>query len=89
MYVVPTMMPRISRLPDEVRERYDVSSLKVVWHLAAPCPPWLKEAWIEWLGADAIWELYAGTEAQSVDDHHRRRSGSSIAARSAGPSAAR
>jgi len=66
MYVVPTMMARISKLPAEVRERYDVSSLKVVWHLAAPCPPWLKEEWIEWLGADAIWELYAGTEAQSA-----------------------
>jgi len=66
MYVVPTMMARIWKLPMSVRDRYDVSSLKVVWHLAAPCPPWLKEAWIEWLGADAIWELYAGTEAQSV-----------------------
>jgi bile acid-coenzyme A ligase len=66
MYVVPTMMARISKLPADVRAHYDVSSLKVVWHLAAPCPPWLKEEWIEWLGPDAIWELYAGTEAQSA-----------------------
>jgi bile acid-coenzyme A ligase len=66
MYIVPTMMSRISKLPDDVRDRYDVSSLKVVWHLAAPCPPWLKEQWIEWLGAEAIWELYAGTEAQAA-----------------------
>jgi bile acid-coenzyme A ligase len=66
MYVVPTMMARIWKLPQDVRDRYDVSSLRTVWHLAAPCPPWLKEAWIEWLGPDAIWELYAGTEAQSV-----------------------
>jgi bile acid-coenzyme A ligase len=66
MYVVPTMMARISKLPADVRARYDVSSLKTVWHLAAPCPPWLKQEWIEWLGADAIWELYAGTEAQSA-----------------------
>jgi bile acid-coenzyme A ligase len=66
MYVVPTMMARISKLPRGVRDRYDVSSLKVVWHLAAPCPPWLKEEWIEWLGASAIWELYAGTEAQAA-----------------------
>ncbi len=66
MYVVPTMMARISKLPHEVRARYDVSSLKVVWHLAAPCPPWLKEEWINWLGAEAIWELYAGTEAQAA-----------------------
>jgi bile acid-coenzyme A ligase len=65
MYIVPTMMQRIWRLPTDARERYDVSSLKVVWHLSAPCPPWLKEAWIEWLGADAIFELYGGTEAQA------------------------
>ncbi|HEU5480810.1 MAG TPA: AMP-binding protein, partial [Candidatus Tumulicola sp.] len=66
MYVVPTMMARISKLPPEVRDRYDVSSLKVVWHLAAPCPPWLKEEWIDWLGPTTIWELYAGTEAQAA-----------------------
>jgi bile acid-coenzyme A ligase len=66
MYVVPTMMSRISKLPDDVRDRYDTSSLKVIWHLAAPCPPWLKEEWIEWFGASAIWELYAGTEAQAA-----------------------
>jgi bile acid-coenzyme A ligase len=65
LYVVPTMMARISKLPADVRARYDVSSLNVVWHLGAPCPPWLKEAWIEWIGPQAIWELYAGTEAQA------------------------
>jgi bile acid-coenzyme A ligase len=62
LYLVPTMMGRIWRLPEEVRNRYDVSSLKTVWHLAAPCPPWLKEAWIDWLGPDVVWELYGGTE---------------------------
>jgi bile acid-coenzyme A ligase len=66
VYVVPTMMKRIWRLPIEVRDRYDVSSLRFVWHLAEPCPPWLKEAWIEWLGPERIWELYAGTEAQAA-----------------------
>jgi bile acid-coenzyme A ligase len=66
MYLVPTMMARISKLPADVRERCDVSSLKVVWHLAAPCPPWLKEEWINWLGAETIWELYGGTEAQAA-----------------------
>jgi bile acid-coenzyme A ligase len=65
IYLVPTMMSRIWRLPRETRDRYAVSTLKTVWHLAAPCPPWLKEAWIEWLGADTIWELYAGTEGQA------------------------
>ena len=66
MYLVPTMMSRIWRLPAEVRAGYDVSSLKTAWHLAAPCPPWLKEAWIDWLGPEVIMELYAGTEAQAV-----------------------
>jgi bile acid-coenzyme A ligase len=66
LYVVPTMMSRIWKLPDEVKAKYDVSSLHTVWHMAAPCPPWLKEAWIDWIGADAIMELYAGTEAQSA-----------------------
>ena len=64
--LVPTMMQRITRLPDDVRERYDLSSLKVVWHMASPCPPWLKETWIHWLGGERIYELYAGTEAQAV-----------------------
>ena len=66
MYAVPTMMHRIWRLPESERARYDVSSLRVVMHMAAPCPPWLKQAWIEWLGGDVIVELYGGTEAQAI-----------------------
>ncbi|MGH6986620.1 MAG: AMP-binding protein [Caulobacteraceae bacterium] len=66
IYLVPTMMSRIWRLGEEVRARYDVSSLRTVWHLAAPCPAWLKQAWIDWVGAETIWELYAGTEGQAV-----------------------
>jgi bile acid-coenzyme A ligase len=66
VYLVPAMMGRIWRLPTDVRERYDMSSLQTVWHLAAPCPEWLKQAWIDWVGAEKIWELYAGTEAQAV-----------------------
>lgn len=62
MYSVPTMLQRIWNLPEATRNRYDLSSLKVLWHLAAPCPPWLKRAYIEWLGPERIWELYAGTE---------------------------
>lgn len=65
VYLVPTMMKRIWRLPEEVRERYDLSALRVVWHLAEPCPEWLKQAWIDWLGPERIYELYAGTEAQA------------------------
>lgn len=64
VYMVPTMMRRIWALPEEVRTRYDLSGLKALWHLAAPCPPWLKECFIEWLGPEVIWELYGGTEGQ-------------------------
>ena len=66
VYLVPTMMKRIWRLPEEVRDSYDLTSLASVWHLAEPCPPWLKQVWIDWLGADRIFELYAGTEAQAA-----------------------
>jgi bile acid-coenzyme A ligase len=59
---VPTMMSRIWQLPEEVRLGYDVSSLETVFHMASPMPAWLKEKWIEWLGAAKIWELYSGTE---------------------------
>jgi len=61
---VPTMMHRIWSLPEEVREAYDLSSLQIVFHMAAPMPPWLKEKWIEWLGPERIYELYGGTERQ-------------------------
>ncbi|WP_315764006.1 MULTISPECIES: AMP-binding protein [unclassified Bradyrhizobium] len=60
--VVPTMMQRIWALPESVRASYDMSSLKSVWHLSAPCPQWLKRAWIDWLGPDRIFEAYGGTE---------------------------
>ena len=66
VYLVPTMMKRILRLDDEVRLGYDLSSLRVVWHLAEPCPQWLKQAWIDWLGPERIVELYAGTEGQAI-----------------------
>ncbi|WP_333968717.1 AMP-binding protein [Bradyrhizobium sp. CCBAU 45384] len=66
IYLVPTMMSRIWRLPHRVRARYDVSSLNTLWHLAAPCPPWLKEAFIDWLGPEVIMELDAGSEGQAM-----------------------
>jgi bile acid-coenzyme A ligase len=64
VYLVPTMMKRIWALPEEVRNAYDLSSLRVAWHLAEPCPSWLKLVWIEWLGPERILELYGGTEGQ-------------------------
>ncbi|HUR52316.1 MAG TPA: AMP-binding protein [Mycobacteriales bacterium] len=66
LFVVPTMMKRIWRLPDEVRSSYDVASLHSVWHGAEPCPAWLKEAWIGWLGPERIFELYGATEGQAT-----------------------
>jgi len=59
---VPTMMQRIWKLSPEVRARYDVSSLRRVMCTGAPSPTWLKRAWIEWIGAEKIWEAYGGTE---------------------------
>jgi long-chain acyl-CoA synthetase len=59
--VVPTMFVRLLKLPEEVRARYDVSSLECVVHAAAPCPVPVKEAMIDWWGP-VIHEYYAGTE---------------------------
>ncbi|MBL4681273.1 MAG: AMP-binding protein [Pseudomonadales bacterium] len=64
VYMVPTMMQRIWKLPESIRTQYDLSCLETLWHLAAPCPEWLKQAFIDWLGPEVIWELYGGTEGQ-------------------------
>lgn len=58
---VPTMFVRMLKLPAEVRAKYDVSSLKVAIHAAAPCPRQVKRQMIEWWGP-VIHEYYAGTE---------------------------
>jgi bile acid-coenzyme A ligase len=73
VYMVPTMMQRIWKLDDDVKFAYDLSSIRVAFHLAEPCPRWLKEAWIDWLGAEALFELYGGTEGQmfTVIDGHQ------------------
>jgi long-chain acyl-CoA synthetase len=59
--VVPTMFVRLLKLPLEVRDRYDLSSLQCVIHAAAPCPVPVKQQMIEWFGP-VIHEYYAGTE---------------------------
>jgi acyl-CoA synthetase (AMP-forming)/AMP-acid ligase II len=58
---VPTMFVRMLKLPEEVRARYDVSSLKVAIHAAAPCPVEIKRRMIEWWGP-IIFEYYSSTE---------------------------
>jgi bile acid-coenzyme A ligase len=64
LYLVPTMIHRIWRLDPAVRDAYDLSSLRMVLSTGAPWAPWLKKAWIEWLGPDRIVEAYGGTEEQ-------------------------
>jgi acyl-CoA synthetase (AMP-forming)/AMP-acid ligase II len=58
---VPTMFIRMLKLPEEVRSRYDLSSLQVAIHAAAPCPVAVKEQMIDWWGP-VLHEYYAGTE---------------------------
>ena len=60
--LVPTMFNRMLKLPEEVRDRYDLSSLEAVVHAAAPCPIPVKEQMIDWWGPVII-EYYAATEA--------------------------
>jgi acyl-CoA synthetase (AMP-forming)/AMP-acid ligase II len=58
---VPTMFTRMLKLPEEVRDRYDVSSMQVAMHSAAPCPIDVKRSMIQWWGP-VICEIYGGTE---------------------------
>jgi long-chain acyl-CoA synthetase len=60
--MVPTMFSRLLKLPQDVRAKYDTSSLECIVHAAAPCPVPVKEAMIEWLGPIIV-EYYGATEA--------------------------
>lgn len=62
--MVPTMFIRLLRLPDDVRARYDLSSLRHVLHTGAPCPPEIKRRMIDWWGP-VIWEMYGASETGS------------------------
>lgn len=59
--LVPTMFVKMLKLPDDVRRKYDVSSLKAAIHAAAPCPVEVKRRMIEWWGP-VIYEYYSATE---------------------------
>ncbi len=59
--LVPTMFSRMLKLPEAVRQRYDLSSLEIAIHAAAPCPAQVKEQMIEWWGP-IIHEYYGATE---------------------------
>jgi long-chain acyl-CoA synthetase len=60
-HMVPTMFHRLLSLPAQVRSSYDVGSMRVVWHGAAPCPMQVKRDFIEWFGP-VVWEYYGATE---------------------------
>ncbi len=68
MHIVPTMLVRLLRLPEETKRRYDVSSLRFVTHGAAPCAPAVKRRMIEWWGP-VIYEYYGATETGVVVWH--------------------
>jgi long-chain acyl-CoA synthetase len=59
--LVPTMFSRMLKLPEEVRTKYDLSSLEIAVHAAAPCPAQVKEQMIAWWGP-IIHEYYGATE---------------------------
>jgi long-chain acyl-CoA synthetase len=58
---VPTMFVRMLKLPEETRQRYDISSMRIAIHAAAPCPLPVKEQMIDWWGP-IVYEYYGGTE---------------------------
>ena len=63
---VPTIMQRALPVYRADPSSYDLSSIRRFWHLGAPCPPAIKEAWIELLAPEKVWELYGGTELQAL-----------------------
>lgn len=65
LHMVPIMFHRLLKLPDDIRAKYDLSSLKFVVHAAAPCSPPIKRAMIEWWGP-VITEYYGSTEVSAV-----------------------
>ncbi len=65
VHLVPTQMKRLLDLPDDVERGFDGSSLEVVWHGAAPCPPKVKQGLIDWWGPK-ITEYYGSTEGSII-----------------------
>lgn len=65
VHLVPTQMKRLLDLPDDVKQAYDGTSLQIVWHGAAPCPPKVKQGLIEWWGPK-ITEYYGSTEGSII-----------------------
>ena len=83
---VPTMFSRLLKLPDDVRNRYDLSSHRLAIHAAAPCPVEVKRRMIEWWGP-ILGEYYAGQRAERL--HLGRLGDVARAPRHGRPAAAR
>ncbi len=62
----PTIMHRALPVYHADPRAYDLSSIRRMWHVGGPCPPSVKEAWIQLVGPDALWEMYGGTELQAI-----------------------
>ncbi len=61
-YMPPIIMRRIIMLPGELLRGRDFSSIEAIHSSAAPCPPWLKRAWIDLIGAEKVYEVYGSSE---------------------------
>jgi long-chain acyl-CoA synthetase len=77
--VVPTMFIRMLQLPEATRNAYDVASLRIAVHAAAPCPPDVKDAMVDWWGPILV-EYYGATEQHGTTiittDEWRQKRGS-------------
>ncbi len=80
MHLVPIMFQRLLALPPEVKARHDISSVTYIIHGAAPCPPEVKHAMIDWFGP-VLTEYYAGSEGGAgfiIDSHEWLRKPGSV-----------
>jgi len=80
IHLVPTQMKRLVDLPDDVKGSFDGSSLELVLHGAAPCPPVVKREMIDWWGPK-ITEYYGSTEGSiitMIDSENWLRKGGSV-----------
>ena len=83
MHLVPIMFQRLLALPDEVKAKYPVDHVRYIVHGAAPCPPEVKLAMIEWMGP-IMTEYYAGSEGGAgftIDSHEWLRKPGSVGKR--------
>jgi long-chain acyl-CoA synthetase len=64
-YLVPTMYVRMLRLPKEVRQRYDLASMRFVASTGSPCAPEVKRAMLDWWGP-VLYEAYASSETGAL-----------------------